>query len=190
MPGRRTGVHERRRKSLGSVLAGQRKWNIEPLNGCKAEKDHHSVYPTNLNTPKVELYQRVSNLQIYLQKNNIEGALILQRVDLFYFTGTIQQAHLYVPAHGDPLLVVRKSYDRACAESSIEKIMHLDRTSDIPNILKASGHALPATLGLELDVLPTNLFFNYQGIFGKSFRRLQVFHHVSQFSIIGRNCAL
>ena len=124
------------------------------------------MYPTNLNTPKVELEKRISNLQIYLQKNNIEGALILQRVDLFYFTGTIQQAHLYVPAHGDPILMVRKSYDRACAESSIEKIMHLDRSSDIPNILKANGHALPANLGLELDVLPTNLFFNYQGIFG------------------------
>ncbi len=124
------------------------------------------MYPTNLNTPKVELDKRVFNLQIYLQKNNIEGALILQRVDLFYFTGTIQQAHLYVPTHGDPILMVRKSYDRACAESSIEKIIHLDRSSDIPNILKANGHALPATLGLELDVLPTNLFFNYQGIFG------------------------
>ena len=81
------------------------------------------MYPKNLNTPKVELEQRVSNLQRYLQNNNIEGALILQRVDLFYFTGTIQQAHLYVPAHGDPLLMVRKSYDRACAESSIEKMV-------------------------------------------------------------------
>ncbi|MGD9065110.1 MAG: Xaa-Pro peptidase family protein [Desulfobacterales bacterium] len=124
------------------------------------------MYPAELNTPKVELEQRVYNLQIYLRKNNIEGALILQRVDLFYFTGTIQQAHLYVPAHGDPILMVRKSYDRACAESSIEKIIHLGRSSDIPTILKTNGHALPATLGLELDVLPTNLFFSYQGIFG------------------------
>ncbi len=123
------------------------------------------MYPTNLNTPKVELYKRVSKLQIYLQKNNIEGALILQRADLFYFTGTIQQAHLYVPAHGDPVLMVRKSFDRARAESTIEKILPLDRSSDIPNIIKANGHALPATLGMELDVLPTNLFFNYRGIF-------------------------
>jgi hypothetical protein len=136
------------------------------LNGCKAaEKDQHNVYPTELNTPKVELEKRASKLQIYLQNNNIEGALILQRADLFYFTGTIQQANLYVPAHGDPVLMVRKSYDRASAESSIEKILHLDRSSDIPNILKANGHTLPAILGLELDVLPTNLFFNYQGIF-------------------------
>jgi len=123
------------------------------------------VYQTDLNTPKAELERRIFNLQKYLEKENIAGALILQRVDLFYFTGTIQQAHLYIPAEGDPVLMVRKSFERAKAESSIEKILHLERPPDIPNILKANGHALPATLGLELDVLPTNMFFNYQGIF-------------------------
>jgi Xaa-Pro aminopeptidase len=123
------------------------------------------VYPTELNTPEVELKKRTFNLQTYLQKNNIDGALILQRSDLFYFTGTIQQAHLYVPDHGDSILMVRKSFERARAESSIEKILQLERSSDIPNIIKANGHSLPATLGMELDVLPTNLFFNYQGIF-------------------------
>jgi Xaa-Pro aminopeptidase len=123
------------------------------------------VYQTDLNTPKVELEQRIFNLQKYLKKENIDSALILQRVDLFYFSGTIQQAHLYVPAEGDPVLMVRKSYDRAKTESSINKILHLDRPSDIPDILKANGHGLPDTLGLELDVLPTNLFFSFQGIF-------------------------
>jgi len=123
------------------------------------------VYPTDLNTPKAELEQRVFNLQKYLKNENIDGALILQRIDLFYFTGTIQQAHLYVPAEGDPILMVRKSYDRAKAESSIEKILPMNQPSHIPDILKANGHALPATLGLELDVLPTNLFFSFQSIF-------------------------
>ena len=126
------------------------------------------MYQTELNTPKVELQKRIFNLQISLKNKNIEGALILQRADLFYFTGTIQQAHLYVPSQGDPVLMVRKSYDRAKAESSIEKILPLSRPSDIPNILKANGHVLPASLGLELDVLPTNLFFNFQGIFENS----------------------
>jgi Xaa-Pro aminopeptidase len=123
------------------------------------------VYQTNLKTPKAELEQRIINLKEYLKKENIDGALILQRVDLFYFTGTIQLAHFYIPAEGDPVLMVRKSYDRAKAESSIEKILHLKRPSDIPDILKANGHVLPATLGLELDVLPTNMFFSFQGIF-------------------------
>ena len=123
------------------------------------------MYQTDLNTPKAELEQRIFNLQKYLEKENIDGALILQRVDLFYFTGTIQQAHLYVPAKGDPVLMVRKSFERAKAESSIKQILHLDRPSNIPNIIKANEHAPPATLGMELDVLPTNIFFSFKGIF-------------------------
>ena len=123
------------------------------------------MYQTDLNTPKAELEQRVFNLQKYLKNKNIDGTLILQRIDLFYFSGTIQQAHLYVPAEGDPILMVRKSYDRAKAESFIDKILPLNQPSHIPDILKANGHALPATLGLELDVLPTNLFFSFQDIF-------------------------
>lgn len=123
------------------------------------------MYQTDLNTPKAELEQRIFNLQKYLEKENIDGALILQRVDLFYFTGTIQQAHLYVPAKGDPVLMVRKSFERAKAESSIKQILYLDRPSNIPDIIKANGHAPPATLGMELDVLPTNIFFSFKGIF-------------------------
>jgi Xaa-Pro aminopeptidase len=123
------------------------------------------VYQTDLNTPKAELEQRIFNLQKYLKKEDIDGALILQLVDLFYFTGTIQQARLYVPAKGDPVLMVRKSFERAKAESSIKQILHLDRPSNIPDILKANGHDLPGILGMELDVLPTNMFFSFQGIF-------------------------
>jgi len=123
------------------------------------------VYPTELNIPEVELKKRVFNLQIYLKKENIEAALILQRADLFYFAGTIQQANLFIPADGEPILMVYKSTERAKAESSIGQIVHLDSPKSIPDILKANGHALPHRLGLELDVLPTNIFFSFKGIF-------------------------
>jgi Xaa-Pro aminopeptidase len=126
------------------------------------------MYNSEANTPNAELEQRIDKLQKYIKKDNIDGALILQRVDLFYFTGTIQQAHLYVPAEGDPVLMVRKSFERAKAESSIKQILHLDHPSNIPDILKANGHALPANLGMELDVLPTNMFFSFQEIFKNS----------------------
>ena len=105
------------------------------------------MYQIDLNTPKAEFEQRIFNLQKYLEKENIDGALILQLVDLFYFTGTIQQAHLYLPAKGNPVLMVRKSFERAKAESSIKQILHLDRSSNIPDILKANGHNLPGPWG-------------------------------------------
>lgn len=123
------------------------------------------MYQTDLNTPKVELEQRVINFQKYLKKENIDAALILQRADLYYFAGTIQQANLFIPADGEPILMVYKSTERAKAESAIGQILHLGNPKEIPDILRANGHALPAILGLELDVLPTNMFFSYQRLF-------------------------
>jgi Xaa-Pro dipeptidase len=82
-----------------------------------------------------------------------------------YFAGTFQQACLYIPAAADPILMVNKNTDRARAESNLATIVHLDSPRNIPDILNARGYDLPQTLGLELDVLPANMFLNYQQIF-------------------------
>ncbi len=117
------------------------------------------------NTPKSELDLRIEKLKSYLRQNNIAAALIIQRVDLFYFSGTSQQANLYIPADGAPLLLAYKSSERAMAESPIRRIVALNSPKKIPKILRQNGYDMPKTLGLELDVLPANLYFNYQSIF-------------------------
>ncbi len=126
------------------------------------------MYASDLNTPKAELENRTKKLQAHLKQNSIDAALILQRVDLFYYAGTIQQACLFIPAEGDPILMVNKNTERARAESHIETIEHLDRTKQIPQIIKAKGYDPPGTLGLELDVLPTNTYLSYQRLFDGS----------------------
>lgn len=118
-----------------------------------------------VSTPKTELEKRIRNLQRQLKAKNLDAALILQRADLFYFTGTVQQSHLYVPANGDPLLMVYKSLERALAESALDKIIALRSPVVLPDVLRSNGYVSPTALGLELDVLPTNLFFTYQDIF-------------------------
>jgi Xaa-Pro dipeptidase len=119
-----------------------------------------------LNTPETEIARRIAALQKILTRQGIDAALILQKTDLYYFSGTIQQAHLYVPATGEPILMVNKVLKRARAESCLERIVPLGSPRTIPEVLKQSGLALPKKLGLELDVLPTNLYFSYGGIFG------------------------
>lgn len=123
------------------------------------------MYNPDANTPKTELDRRIDHLKSYLGENDIDAVLILQPIDLFYFAGTIQKANLYVPVDGDPILMVHKSTERARAESGIEQILHLDSPKKIPAILKANGYAPPRSLGLELDVLPTNMYFNYRRLF-------------------------
>jgi Xaa-Pro aminopeptidase len=118
-----------------------------------------------LNTPKSEIDARIHNLQATLNRLGVDAALILQKTDLFYFSGTIQQANLYVPASGTPILMVNRILERAEAESSIERIVALPSPSRIPEILRQAGFRIPARLGLELDVLPTSLYFRYRDVF-------------------------
>ena len=123
------------------------------------------MYNTNNNTPKSEIDQRIDKLKKQLEENNIDAALIVQRADLFYFTGTVQDAHLCVPVDGDPILMIFKSLERAVAESPLSRIAPLNSPKDIIEVLSQYGYVLPQSIGLELDVLPANLYFNYQHLF-------------------------
>jgi Xaa-Pro aminopeptidase len=123
------------------------------------------MFNTAANVPSTEIQSRIARLQLNLQQQQLNGALILQNSDLFYFSGTIQQSHLYIPAVGKPLLMVRKSVERAQAESPIENIIPLTSPKKIPDILKSHGLDLPLRLGMELDVVPVNLFRTYEYIF-------------------------
>lgn len=118
-----------------------------------------------LTTPVNELQNRVAKLQKELAAREVNGALIVQKTDLFYFSGTAQQGWLYVPVTGEPLLMIFKDYDRACADSALLKIVSLVSPKKIPACLSEYGYTLPKVLGLELDVLPVNLYNQYLLIF-------------------------
>ncbi len=115
--------------------------------------------------PGDELYSRLAKLQNSLAEKGIDGALIVQKTDLFYFAATSQQGWLYVPVVGKPILMIFKEYERACRESPLEDVVSLVNMKEIPAILARYGYQAPAVLGLELDVLPTNLYFQYSANF-------------------------
>jgi len=115
--------------------------------------------------PLKELQVRIESLQKAMQAKSINGALIAQKTDLFYFAATSQQGWLYIPASGLPLLMIFKEFNRAIIESPLEKVISLASSKKIPAILEDYGYNLPAVLGLELDVLPANLYFQYTDIF-------------------------
>lgn len=123
------------------------------------------MFNTDANVPPAEIHGRIGRLQAALQAQQADGALVLQNSDLYYLSGTIQQSHLYVPAEGKPLLLTRKSLDRARAESPIADIIPLSSPKKIPGILRDHGLPMPRRMGLELDVLPVNLFRLYELIF-------------------------
>ncbi len=126
------------------------------------------MVPLPKRTPANEIQARIRGLQAQLQSQQIDAALILQNSDLFYFSGTIQQSHLYVPAQGDPLLMVYKNFDRARAESHIDEIVPLSSPKKLPGLLSDHGIQAPRRLGLELDLLPVNLFRSYEQLFAQT----------------------
>jgi Xaa-Pro aminopeptidase len=123
--------------------------------------------PEPLEVPADEIARRTAAIQTELRKAGIEGLLVLQRVDLFYFSGTAQNALLYLPAEGAPLLFVKQSFARARQESAIEQIVAIDSVTAVPRLIADACGRLPRRLALELDVLPVNEFRFYRKLFGE-----------------------
>jgi len=119
-------------------------------------------------TPASELQARIGKLQEAIGKKGVDGALIVQKTDLFYLSGTAQQGWLYVPVTGEPLLMIFKDFQRAKDESALNNIFSLASPKKIPEVLAERGYTQLKTLGMELDVLPVNLFRQYQKIFHDS----------------------
>lgn len=115
--------------------------------------------------PESELQTRINGLQNRLDRENLDGALIVQKADRFYYTGTTQQGWLWVPAEGAPLFMVFKDPDRARAESGLPHVVPLLSPKKIPEKLAEFGLDLPKSLGLELDVMPANTYLMFQQIF-------------------------
>jgi len=119
-------------------------------------------------TPESELKSRIQRFQDSLRGQGVDGALICQNVDLFYFAGTVQESFLFIPQQGEPTLMVKKSYARATRESALSNIILLEKVRHIPGVLRDGGFGHIGTIGLELDVLPTNYYFHFQSLFSRS----------------------
>lgn len=115
--------------------------------------------------PHGEIIARTGKLQEILLAGGYDGALIAQKTDLFYFGGTAQQGWLYVPAQGRPVLMVFKEIDRARRESPLADVVAVSGLRQLPETIAAAGLPSPGRLGLELDVLPVNTYFQYQKLF-------------------------
>ncbi|MDD5008965.1 MAG: aminopeptidase P family N-terminal domain-containing protein, partial [Syntrophorhabdaceae bacterium] len=115
-------------------------------------------------TPKDEIHARINKLKAKMEEQGIALAIILQNVDLFYLTGTMQKSVLAVSVDRDPVFFVEKSLQRAAEETPLE-ITPIKRDKDIRDILSDLG-MLRGRCGMELDVLPVTVFERWKNILG------------------------
>src|SRR6185295_7924154 len=73
-----------------------------------------------------------------------DALLVVQTVDMFYLAGTTQNGILWFPREVEPVLAIRKSYERAGMESAIQNIVPMKSYSKLPSLIPNPG----ATIGL------------------------------------------
>jgi Xaa-Pro dipeptidase len=116
--------------------------------------------------PMTEIEQRLHNLQGRLEKGGLDGALLVYPTDVYYFTGSRQNATLWVPSGGKPTLFVRKSLDRALKECLIEDVRPFPSSRELPSFFGKGT----VRIGLTFDVLPVHQYQFYSDLLpGKEF---------------------
>jgi len=114
---------------------------------------------------KSEFLQRLQRFQLLLTQNEIDGAMIVQKTDLYYLVGSDQNGLLWVPADGQPLFLVRKSYERALQDAMAGRLVAFTTLSQAAEEIVGQERRNPSRIGLEMDVLPVNLYFSYSKLF-------------------------
>ena len=113
---------------------------------------------TTFSIPPDQIQLRLAKLQKRMLSAGLDGVLIVQRVDLFYFSGTAQNGCLYVPDFGTPLLFIKQSLPRAREESPLRTVIQISSIKEVPDRIRDFLGRLPEHLGLELDVMPVNQY--------------------------------
>lgn len=106
---------------------------------------------------KSELYTRITKMQEQLVKQDLDGALFIYPIDVYYFTGTRQNGSLWIPVEGEPVLMVRKSFSRAKAESPLADIRPFPPSKEFSTVIPVEVRKI----GMTFDVTPVQQFQFY-----------------------------
>lgn len=116
--------------------------------------------------PSTELKNRMScfRKQMDISNPDWEIAFIFSKINLYYFTGTMQDGTLIIPRNGEATFWVRRSYERALDESLFSFIKPMNSFRDAAGSISKTGE-LPDTVYLETEVVPLALYQRFQKYF-------------------------
>lgn len=113
--------------------------------------------------PLSELQTRMNRFRAKMEETSPdwEMAIIISKINLYYFTGTIQDGILIIPRDNEALFWVRRSYERALDESVFPNIKQMDSFRDA----SASISKFPETVFMETEIIPLALYQRIQKYF-------------------------
>jgi len=100
-------------------------------------------------TPDTECRARLEALRATVRSQALDGALLAHATDVFYLSGTRQNAALWVPLEGEPALLVRKSMARAREESPLADVRPFPPSKEL-----ATALGQPRRVGFTFDAVP------------------------------------
>jgi Xaa-Pro dipeptidase len=111
--------------------------------------------------PKSEIDARIKRLQSLM--GDLAGVMLFEFIDLGYFSGTSQDGLIYIPRYDQPIVMVRKSFERAREESPLD----VQLLKSFKSLKKDLGLPDRACIGLEMDVLPCNNYARLRRALGE-----------------------
>lgn len=117
----------------------------------------------NKQVPVFELENRLCRFRTRMNSTcpDWEMTAVFSKINQYYFTGTMQEGILFIPREGDAVYWVRRSYERALDESPFPGIRPMDSFRDAA----AGMGRLPATVHVEMEIVPLALYQRFQKYF-------------------------
>lgn len=109
-----------------------------------------------------EIGGRIARLQQGLAEQGLDGALLIQPMDIYYYSGTRQNGVLWVPTQGTSQLLVRKSLARAQEEGVAGLIRPFPSSKEFPTLFPAAVQRV----GMTFDVVPVQQYQYYDKLLG------------------------
>lgn len=99
--------------------------------------------------PQDEIQSRLSRFRQTMDAQNPswEMAIIFSKINLYYFTGTMQEGMLVIPRNDEAVFWVRRSFERAVQESLFPVIKPMDSYRDAASFY----NSLPGSVYLETE---------------------------------------
>ncbi|MCX7747564.1 MAG: Xaa-Pro peptidase family protein [Clostridia bacterium] len=117
----------------------------------------------NSKVPFTELENRINRFRNKMDESNPEWeiAVIFSKINLYYFTGTMQEGMLLIPRSDEAIFWVRRSFERALDESLFPNIKPMESFRDATGSLGD----LRNTVYMETEVVPLAMYQRFQKYF-------------------------
>src|SRR5690554_2365213 len=111
-------------------------------------------------TPLTELEERLLRFRqrMTLRHPKWEMAVVFSKMNLLYFCGCMPEGMLVLPREGEPVLWVRRSFERSREESAFKDIRPMNSYRDAA----AAYPNLPASVHLETEFVPLSMYQRFQ----------------------------